>query len=849
METKHELRGRSGDEPTGASTEEVVIFPATTAQCRFWLLDRLMPGGHPALNVPLAAHLAGPLDLTRLEAALNAILVRHEILRTSLKTQAGEVVQVIHPSKTIQLATTDCTQWSEDEQEVRLHAAMVQEGSLRFQLTEAPLLRARLLKRGEWDHVLLLTTHHVVCDGWSQGILLHELAATYSALATGSQRPELPLQYADFAHWQEDWLRSEEAADQRDYWTGQLKEPIPLVNLPTDRPRRPGRSFPGGLCTRLVDQALADQIKAFCLKQNLTPAMVYLAAYGLLLRAYSGNDQILTGSTAANRGQTELEDLIGFFANPILVRLDFSGNPTLKQLLRRVRELSLMAFANQSYPFEKVASGIPPAPHQEWLQWLQVYFVYQKTFLRPQEMAGVQLTPMHSVTCGALFEWTLVVIESEEGIRLQLEYDTHLFDASSIEQAFADYEKILTSFLSVSDLRLGDMEALAGIAQSRRARGGAPAAAIEQPAAKPGAASAPSLGVVQSPRPTPTQLLLGDLWRELLGVETIGTGDSFFELGGKSLATLRLVAQIEEKTGRRISPVQLLEHPTLESLAQWLDREKIQNIPRGLLPLHAEGSLPPLFFVMEGGTDASELKGLAARLGATQPSFGVPIQATRDELSHPEKAVALAQQSLQEIQAFQAKGPYFLVGDSFGAAVAYEIARLLVAAGETIGLLAIIDSAAPSYANSAEGAPAPNSPAAIIPKPSSPSKGKGFYSKIVGLWKSPGAAEDELRPESGEEAAPHGADAARAGGTLKPYSGKLVLLRAANNSANSAHDRTEGWGQGARGGVEVIEIAGPAGALLKEPAIQRLTEPLLAKLRAAQGNSGEGSHSGEKASG
>jgi thioesterase domain-containing protein/acyl carrier protein len=806
-----------------------------------------MPGGHPALNVPLAAHLAGPLDLPRLEAALNAILVRHEILRTSLKTQEGEVVQVIHPSKTIQLTTTDCTQWPEDEQEVRLHEAMVQEGSLRFQLTEAPLLRARLLKRGEWEHVLLLTTHHVVCDGWSQGILLHELATTYSALATGSQRPELPLQYADFAHWQEDWLRSEEAADQRDYWTGQLKEPIPLVNLPTDRPRRPGRSFPGGLCSRLVDPALADQLKAFCLKQNLTPAMVYLAAYGLLLRAYSGHDQILTGSTAANRGQTELEDLIGFFANPILVRLDFSGNPTLRQLLRRVRELSLMAFANQSYPFEKVASGIPPAPHQEWLQWLQVYFVYQKTFLRPQEMAGVQLTPMHSVTCGALFEWTLVVIESEEGIRLQLEYDTELFDASSIEQAFADYEKILTSFLSASDLRLGDMEVLAGVAQSRRARGGAPAAAIDQPAAKSGAARAPSLGVVQSPRPTPTQLWLGDLWRELLGVETIGTGDHFFELGGKSLATLRLVAQIEQKTGRRISPVQLLEHPTLAALAQWLDHEKIQNIPRGLLPLHAEGSLPPLFFVMEGGTDPSELKGLAARLGATQPSFGVPIQATREELSHPEKAVALAQQSLHEIQAFQAKGPYFLVGDSFGAGVAYEMARLLVAAGEQVGLLAVVDSTAPAYSSSPEDTPTPTSPIANTPKPSSPGKGKGFYSKIVGLWKSSGAAEDEARPEGGSETGLGTAVSPR-GGSLKPYSGKLLLLRAASESPGSRTDRTDGWGQGARGGVEVIEIAGPAGALMKEPAIQLLAEPLLVKLRAAQANGGAGAHAGEKVS-
>ena len=424
METKHDTEDRAGGDPSHTSAEEVFVFPTSSAQRRFWLVDQLAPEGNRALNVPLAGRLKGALDVTRLEWAINQVVQRHEILRTSLKEVNGDIVQVIHAQKTISIAYCDCTHWISSEVGVRLHEAMEREATIRFLLTEAPLLRARLLKLGESEHVLLLTTHHAVCDGWSQGILLQEVAQAYSSQAAGNKRAELPLQYADFAQWEEDWLRTPEATDQADYWKKKLEGALPLVNLPTDRPRRPGRAFPGDIHSALIDKGLVEKIKALCLKENLTPAMVYLAAYGLLLRGYSGKNEFVTGSTAANRGQTELEELIGFFANPILVRLNFGGNPTLRQILRRIRELSLEAFANQGYPFDKVVSNVQAISKPEYLQWLQVYFVYQRTFLLPQELGGLQLVPMHSVTCGALFEWTWVVLESEEGVRIQLEFDS-----------------------------------------------------------------------------------------------------------------------------------------------------------------------------------------------------------------------------------------------------------------------------------------------------------------------------------------------------------------------------------------------------------------------------------------
>jgi non-ribosomal peptide synthetase component F len=451
------VEANTEDDPLG---EEVFVFPTTVGQRRFWLLDQLKPG-NPALNVPLAARLKGRLDRAILERAINEIVRRHEILRTSFRTLDNEVVQVIHPQGSIRLDSYDVTGYPESEREARMEQLMLEEGARSFQLSEGRLLRGGLIQIRDGEHVLMLTAHHIGCDGWSNGIIMREVAQLYSALiAGGPGLPELRLQYADFAQWQKDWLESPMAEEELQLWRTRLRGTLPILNLPTDRPRKPSRSHPGTIHTLLLPRALTDAAKRFCSLEGVTPFMLFFAIYATLLYRYTDNPEVVIGSPAANRNQTELEELIGLFSNPLIMRADLRGNPTLRELLKRVKDLSLEAFAHQGYPFERLMEEIETNPHRLGLTWLQVYFVFQKAFMVPQEMPGLTLTPLRSISPGAMFEWTLGVLERAEGVRLQLEYNTDLYDQSTIDRVLHHFQQMLETAIVDPDLRIGECKIL-----------------------------------------------------------------------------------------------------------------------------------------------------------------------------------------------------------------------------------------------------------------------------------------------------------------------------------------------------------------------------------------------------
>jgi non-ribosomal peptide synthetase component F/thioesterase domain-containing protein len=449
-------RLKAGSEPLG---EEVFIFPTTVAQRRFWMLDQVEPG-NPALNVPLAVRLMGRLDRELLGRAVNEILCRHEILRTSFRTNKADLVQVIHAEKTIRLAWFDLTHHLESEREVQANLLMLEEGKRPFVLTEGPFLRGGLIKLRDDEHILLLTMHHIVCDGWSNGILIHEVAKIYTAIINGEELPELPLQYADYAQWQKDWLESPAALKQRQFWQSQLQGTLPFLNLPTDYPRKSGRSHNSAIHTLLLPRSLTEALKDLCNRENLTPFMVFFATYATLLYRYTGQRDIIVGSPAANRNQPALEELIGLFSNPLMLRLNFSGPLTLRSLLARVKELSLEVIEHQTYPFEKLLEEIQSDPHRQGLPMLQAYFIFQKAFMQPQQMPQVTLTPLRSTTPGTLFEWVLGVLERAEGIRLQLEYNTDLFDQSTIDRMLHHFQQLLETLVTDQDVRIDDLPIL-----------------------------------------------------------------------------------------------------------------------------------------------------------------------------------------------------------------------------------------------------------------------------------------------------------------------------------------------------------------------------------------------------
>jgi non-ribosomal peptide synthetase component F/thioesterase domain-containing protein/acyl carrier protein len=429
----------------------------TAAQLRFWLLDQLNPG-NPALNVPLAARLTGKLDRSVMEKAVNEVLRRHEILRTSFRTVDDEVVQVIHPERKITLDWRDISTRPQAEREADINRLMLEEGARSFSLAQGPLLRGGLIKVQDDDHVLLLTLHHIGCDGWSNGIIMREVAQIYSALLTGDGLlPELPLQFADFAQWQNEWLASPAAAEQAGYWKTLLQGKLPILKMPTDRPRTPGRARAGDIQTLLLPRPLQDSILTFCNREGVTPFMLFFAIYATLLHRYTGESDVIIGSPSANRNETDLEGLIGLFSNPLVLRLDLSGNPTFAQLLIRVKELALGAFDHQAYPFEKLLDEIQTNSSHLNSQWLRYYFIFQKAFMLPQEMPGLKMTPLRSISPGAMFEWTLGILERAEGMRLQLEYNTDLFDQSTIERMLRHTERLLQLAVTDPAARIDDV--------------------------------------------------------------------------------------------------------------------------------------------------------------------------------------------------------------------------------------------------------------------------------------------------------------------------------------------------------------------------------------------------------
>ncbi|MGH8490749.1 MAG: condensation domain-containing protein, partial [Gammaproteobacteria bacterium] len=323
------------------------------AQERLWFLDQL-EGPSATYNIPVALRLRGPLAVRALEQSLGEMVGRHEVLRTTFPTIGGRVGQVIAPAGGVLLPVVDLQGLSEEAQTVELGRLAAEEARRPFDLACGPLLRVCLLKLGEEAHGLLLTLHHIISDGWSMEVFIRELLALYRAFSTGAPSPlgPLPLQYADFAEWQRRWLTGEVLEGQLAYWREQLAGAPSLLELPTDHPRPPVQSFRGATEAFGLDKELTHGLKALSQRAGVTLFMTLLGGFAALLSRYSAQEDISVGSVIANRTRAEVEGLIGFFINTLVLRVDLSGNPTVEELLGRVRGVCLGAYAHQEVPFE-----------------------------------------------------------------------------------------------------------------------------------------------------------------------------------------------------------------------------------------------------------------------------------------------------------------------------------------------------------------------------------------------------------------------------------------------------------------------------------------------------------------
>ena len=333
-------------------------MPLSFAQQALWFLDQLSPG-QATFNVPAVVRIEGPLDADALERSFQEIVQRHEALRTTFAIVDGRPVQVIAESLDLALEGVDLCAFAADQREAEAVRLAAEEARRPFDLARGPLVRATLLRLDERDHALLLTMHHIVTDGWSFGVAAHELTTLYASFRDGTPAalPELPIQYADFAHWQRNRLQGEVLDQLLGYWSKQLAGVVPL-ELPTDRPRPPSGRPAGAIRTFALAPDLSAKLDALSSRESATPFITLLAAFQTLLHRYSGQDDIVVGSPIANRNRAETEGLIGFFVNMLALRADLSGDPSFRALLGRVREVALGAFEHQDLPLEMLIEAL-----------------------------------------------------------------------------------------------------------------------------------------------------------------------------------------------------------------------------------------------------------------------------------------------------------------------------------------------------------------------------------------------------------------------------------------------------------------------------------------------------------
>jgi amino acid adenylation domain-containing protein len=426
--------------PTGRENP----LPLSFAQQRLWFVDQLMPDS-PFYNIPAAIRLNGLLDIDAFKRSIEELVRRHETLRTTFSERDGLPVQIISDPSSLALRVTDLSHLPHDEREAEARRLTDAEAAESFDLRRGPLLRVKLLRLSEDEHILLLTMHHIVSDGWSMGVLVREMAAIYEAYVAGKEPAleELPIQYADFAVWQRQWLQGEVLERQLSYWREHLTGAPPVLELPTDRPRPSVQTYAGATTGFAVEAEVLEKLKALSRREGATLFMTLLAAFNVLLSRYSGQKDVVVGTNIANRNRAETEGLIGFFINNLVLRTDLSGDPDFRELLGRVREVCLGAYIHQDIPFDKLVEELQPERTLRHNPLFQVMFVLQNAPRSDLRAPGVSFSPFGATRKVSRFDLLLNVFETPQGLYGSLEYNTDLFNASTVERMLEQFRTLL----------------------------------------------------------------------------------------------------------------------------------------------------------------------------------------------------------------------------------------------------------------------------------------------------------------------------------------------------------------------------------------------------------------------
>jgi len=437
-------------------------LPLSFSQQRLWFLDQMEPA-NSAFYIPCVVRLSGDLRVDALEKSFNEIIRRHESLRTTFVAVKGQPSQVIATEMPFSLPVIDLQNIAGSEEVERL---IIAEAHCPFNLAQGPLLRATLLQLDAQECLLLITMHHIISDGWSLGVFVQELASFYKSFVNNRPSPlnNLPIQYVDYARWQRDWLRGEILEAQLEYWVKQLSGCPPVLELPTDRPRPPVQTFHGARQSLVLSLGLTEALKSLSSREDVTLFTTLLATFKLLLHRYSRQDDIVVGTPIAGRNRAEVEGLIGFFLNTLVLRTDLSENPTFRELLRREREVTLGAYAHQDIPFEKLLEALRPERDLSRTPLFQVFFNMLNFPKIEMDLPGLTLELLWTPEIESKFDLTLYVEERQDGIHLDLVYRTDLFDQPRMVEMLEQFKFLLSQVARAPENQIRSFSLLTPIA-------------------------------------------------------------------------------------------------------------------------------------------------------------------------------------------------------------------------------------------------------------------------------------------------------------------------------------------------------------------------------------------------
>ena len=830
-------------------------LPLSFNQERLWFLEQLQPDTS-VHNLLHCLRLKGVLNVAALEQSLMEIACRHEILRTTFTVIDGQPIQVISPKIEWKLPVVDLRELPTEQRQTEAQKLAREDAEQPFDLAKAPLWRFKLLRLGAEEHILYRTIHHIIFDGWSHSVFMRELGILYKAFSHGQPSPlsELPIQYADYAQTQKQWLQGEVLSSQLDYWKQQLGGNIPALEFPTDYPRSAVPSYRGAYQPLELSESLTAALKKLSYQQGASLFVTLLAGFKTLLYLYTEQEDTIVCSPVVGRHRVETKGLMGYFNNVVVMRTDLSQKPSFQEVLRRVSRVSAETSAHQDTPLQKVAE----LPNLVRTPLTRAMFVLQNIPNQSLELDGLTVSSLYVDREIANFDLSLSLQEKAGKLTGGVQYKIDLFKATNITQMVEHFQDLLESLVANPEQSISDLPLLTQIKRRKQFNNNEGLASFPPEQQKTFIAPRDEL-----------EHQLTAIWEKVLGIRPIGVRDNFFELGGHSLLAVQLFGQIEKTYQRNLPVATLFQAPTVEQLATLLRESGLSGPWSSLVAVQPGGSKPPFFCVAAAGCTALGLSTLARHLGPDQPFYG--LEERMDGKESPKLRVEdLAAHYIEEICTLQPDGPYFLGGHSFGGLVAFEIAQQLHAQGKKVALLAILDTL---YQGPMDSQPLPEPSPLPSRNPRSQHldqisqlglSGKltyihSYLQKRIGREvKQQKRKLTEFRDQIKNKVLKMACNfylgighplpyslrgfylleektKARESYQMKLYPGKVTVFWAMGNGdpLKTYYNRL-GWGKVAGGGLEIEGVPGNHGSLKSEPNVGILAEKLRACLEQAQ---------------